>query len=158
MDAERQQIIFCFVLKNGISGWLACIQIATNALALGGQPLAVPPWLREVGLDQLLLSSLSPMTALALLWGMLSMLDTGTVTMETVTKEAGGVPEEAAATEVGDSPNRGVAATVAADGKERGLVCEALLGKLLYLDERCQTTASRVQCVKTVTLWTTRMM
>ena len=98
------------------------------------------------------------MTALALLWGMLSMLDTGTVTMETVTKEAGGVPEEAAATEVGDSPNRGVAATVAADGKERGLVCEALLGKLLYLDKRCQTTASRVQCVKTVTLWTTRMM
>ena len=152
------RLFLFFVLKNGISGWLACIQIATNALALGGQPLAVPPWLREVGLDQLLLSSLSPMTALALLWGMLSMLDTGTVTMETVTKEAGGVPEEAAATEVGDSPNRGVAATVAADGKERGLVCEALLGKLLYLDERCQTTASRVQCVKTVTLWTTRMM
>ena len=78
--------------------------------------------------------------------------------METVTKEAGGVPEEVAATEMGDSTNRGVVAAVATDGKECGLVCEALLGKLLYLDERCQTTASRVQCVKTVTLWTTRMM
>ena len=129
-----------------------------NTLELGGLPLAVPPWLQEVGLRQLLLSSLSPMTALALLWGMLSMLDTGTITMETVTKEAGGVPEEVAATEMGDSTNRGVVAAVATDGKECGLVCEALLGKLLYLDERCQTTASRVQCVKTVTLWTTRMM
>lgn len=132
--------------------------MVTNTLELGGQPLAVPPWLREVGLQQLLLSSLSPMTALALLWGMLSMLDTSTITMETVTEEAGGVPEEAAATEMGDSTNRGVATATAGDGKECGLVCEALLGKLLYLDERCQTTASRVQCVKTVTLWTTRMM
>ena len=135
-------------------------QVIMNTLELGGTPLAVPPWLQEISLGQLLMSSLSPMTALALLWGMLSMLDTSAITMETVTEwavssEAGGVLQETAAVEMGDF-KRGVT-TMAKEGGECGLAYEALLGKLLYLDQRCQTTASRVQCVKTVTLWTTRM-
>ena len=49
----------------------------------------------------------------------------------------------------------GVEAAQEAGGR---LVCEAVLGELFTLDERCQSTSSRVQCIKTVTLWAARIM
>lgn len=40
---------------------------------------------------------------------------------------------------------------------ETVLVCDAMLQTLLSLDELCISSSSRVQCIKTITLWSTRM-
>ncbi|XP_076464247.1 tRNA (32-2'-O)-methyltransferase regulator THADA-like [Babylonia areolata] len=86
-----------------------------------------------------------------------------------VAEEDGGEgdPERAeTVTRVGERGGGGTTTTTAAatrgsgegEGEAGGTVCEALLGRLVGVDEACGSTVSRVQCVKTVTLWTSRIM
>ncbi|KAK7482199.1 hypothetical protein BaRGS_00026548, partial [Batillaria attramentaria] len=89
-------------------------QIVLNVLDCQASQLHLPAWLQDIGLEHLRASSLSPMAALALVWGMLSILNQQVLTMEVVAKES-------------------------------SLVCEVVLGELMRLGERCQTTTSRVQ-------------
>ncbi|KAL8624379.1 hypothetical protein ACOMHN_012779 [Nucella lapillus] len=44
------------------------------------------------------------------------------------------------------------------EGEVGGLVLEVVLERLVRLGEQCHSTGSRVQCIKTLTLWATRMM
>jgi hypothetical protein len=109
----------------------------------------IPEWLKNVDLTLLRTATASSLAALSLLWGMLSMLNPSTIFVEL--KSA--VPAQDRGEEKEKKKVRGEE-----KDKEKVFVFEVIVEKLLQLDEQCQSTASRVQCIKTVTLWTTRIM
>ncbi|XP_070182085.1 tRNA (32-2'-O)-methyltransferase regulator THADA-like [Littorina saxatilis] len=187
---EEQMMVDCrcccainFILLLQIAEADVVPQIVNYSLNIGTAAFPAVPWLKEVNLSQLKMSILSPMTSLALLWGMLSMLNTAIITMVTTTKDNADLDiqnsvalecdldtKEPAKSESNlitrvavssgtesasqDNKSGNVARIEKGDGC---LMCEVMLRKLLLLDEKCQSTASRVQCIKTVTLWTTRI-
>ena len=107
---------------------------------------ASSPVIQGLEFSQLCVTTASPLTSLSVVWGFLSTFDAEILGMNVSPCEAFIAVENMMGRAVDEH------------GKVKMLLCELILNSLLSMDLRCQSICFRVQCTKTIALWTSQIL